>query len=92
MVAEKVQELEQENYRLKAQLEELQELYKDRANLAKNCEYCANFLQHYVKCGTSYMATCDGHCVAGNRTKYRKTSDKGCKYYVPKNYGRKKLI
>lgn len=50
MVSDKVKELEQENYRLRVQLDELQELYKDRATLPKNCEYCENFLQHYIKC------------------------------------------
>ncbi|MDD6168463.1 MAG: hypothetical protein PUB46_00095 [Lachnospiraceae bacterium] len=88
MVSDKVKELEQENYRLRVQLDELQELYKDRATLPKNCEYCENFLQHYIKCGFSYMATCDGHCIAGNRIKSRKAGDKSCKYFVPRKYGR----
>lgn len=92
MVAEIVKELEQENSALKAQLEELQELYRGRVNLPKNCEYCENFMQHYIKNGNSYMPTCDGHCAAGNRIKSRKAEDKMCKYFVPKKFGTKNHI
>ncbi len=87
MLADKVKELEYENNSLKAQLEELQERYGDRANLPKNCEYCGNFIQHYVKCGTVYVATCDGRCAAGNRSKSRKAGET-CKYFTQKEYGR----
>ena len=90
MLADKVKELEHENNSLKAQLEELQERYGDRANLPKNCEYCGNFIQHYVKCGTVYVATCDGHCVAGSRFKSRKAGET-CKYFTQKEYGRNYL-
>lgn len=87
MVAEHVMKLEQENILLKAQLEEFEELYRDRANLPKNCEYCENFLQHYIKTGTVYSPTCDGHCVAGSRLK-RKKAGETCKYFVQKKYGK----
>lgn len=87
MIADKVQELEQENIALKAQVETLQDICGNRAELPKNCEYCSNFIQHYIRTGSSYYPTCDGHCVAGNRVKDRKTQDT-CKAFVKKEYGR----
>ncbi len=71
-------------------IDKLQERYGDMANLPKNCEYCGNFIQHYVKCGTVYVATCDGHCVAGSRFKSRKAGET-CKYFTQKEYGRNYL-
>lgn len=87
MLAEKVQTLEQENISLKAQVEALQDICGNRIELPKNCEYCSNFIQHYIKTGSSYYPTCDGHCVAGNRVKSRKTQNM-CKAFVQKQYGR----
>lgn len=87
MIADKVQELEQENIALKAQVETLQDICGNRVELPKNCEYCSNFIQHYIRTGSSYYPTCDGHCVAGNRVKDRKTRDT-CKAFVKKEYGR----
>lgn len=87
MIAEEVKKLELENSTLRTQLEQLQELYGDRAELPKNCEYCQNFIQHYFKSGTQYCPTCDGHCVAGNRMRKRKT-DETCKAFVRKPYGK----
>ncbi len=87
MVAEKVQELEQENIKLKAQVIELQEICGNRAELPKNCEYCENFIQHYIRSRSGYYPTCSGHCVAGSRTKGRKTGDT-CRAYVKKQFGK----
>ncbi len=87
MIAEKVQKLEQENTVLKKQVEELLDICESRIELPKNCEYCSNFMQHYIKSGGAYYPTCDGHCIAGNRIKGRKVSDT-CKAYVKKVYGR----
>lgn len=87
MLANKVQELEQENIALKAQAEMLQDICGNRVELPKNCEYCSNFIQHYIKSGSGYYPTCDGHCVAGNRVKGRKTKDM-CKAFAQKVYGR----
>lgn len=75
MVAEKVQELEQENISLKEQVKVLQEICGNHVEIPKNCEYCENFIQHYIRNGNGYHPTCDGHCVAGSRTKGRKTGD-----------------
>ena len=87
MIAEKVRKLEQENSELRAQLKEFEEIYGNKAGLPKNCEYCSNFLQHYIKDGTEYRPTYDGHCKAGNRMKSRKTQDT-CKAFVQKTYGK----
>ncbi len=87
MIAEKVQKLEQENISLKAQVETLQEICGNRAELPRNCEYCSNFIQYYFKSGSCYVPTNNGHCMAGNRVKGRKVSDT-CKAFVEKQYGR----
>lgn len=87
MIAEKVQKLEQENITLRAQVETLQDICGNRVELPKNCEYCGNFIQHYVKNGNSYYPTYGGHCVAGNRAKGRKTKDT-CKSFSEKRYGK----
>lgn len=90
MIADKVKELELENNTLKAQVEELQEICGSRGNLPKNCEYCQNFIQHYVKCGSVYVPTCDGHCTAGNRLK-RKNVVETCKGYVKRSFGKNRI-
>ena len=87
MIAEKVQELEHENRVLKKQVERLRDICGDRVELPKNCEYCSNFIQHYVRNGNSYIPTYDGHCVAGNRIKGRKLNDT-CKFFMKKQYGK----
>lgn len=87
MIAERVRELEQENIALKAQVETLQDICGNRVELPKNCEYCSNFIQHYIKSGSGYYPTCDGHCKAGNRTKNRKTKDT-CKAFIERQYGK----
>lgn len=87
MIADKVKELELENNTLKAQVEELQDICGSRGSLPKNCEYCQNFIQHYVKCGSMYVPTYDGHCVAGNRPKKSKVIET-CKSFSEKTYGK----
>ncbi len=87
MIAEKVEKMEQENTVLKKQVQELLDICESRIELPKNCEYCSNFMQHYIRSGSSYYPTYNGHCVAGNRVKDRKVSDT-CKAYTKKAYGR----
>lgn len=81
MLSNQVQKLECENSILRAQVEELQRIYGDRAGLPKNCEYCRNFIPHYTKIGSVYVRLSYGHCVAGKRTK-NKTAEETCKYFV----------
>ena len=90
MIADKVKELEKENISLKAQVEELQNICGGKANMPKNCEYCNNFIQHYIRSGNSYAPTHYGCCVAGNRIKTRQT-DETCKSFVKKSYGKNYL-
>ncbi len=87
MVAEKVKELEQENITLKAQLEELHQIYGANSSVPKNCEYCKHFLQHYIKDGKSYYPIYAGHCVAENRVKGRKLNDT-CQSFAKREYGK----
>lgn len=72
MVAEKVQALEQENILLKSQIEQLENICGGKVEVPKNCEYCSNFKQYYIKNGSSYHPVCSGYCIAGNRTKKEK--------------------
>ena len=85
MVAEKVQELEQENIALKEQLKKLQGICN--IEVPKNCEYCENLIQHYFKNGKKYYPVYTGCCKAGNRVKSRKVTDT-CKSFVKKQYGK----
>ncbi len=87
MVAEKVQQLEEENITLKARIEELQQLFGINPRMPKNCEYCKNFTQYYFKQGKSYYPTCAGHCVAGSRVKGRRTDDT-CQSFARREYGK----
>lgn len=90
MVADKVKELEHENIALKAQVEELQNICGVNASCPKNCEYCSNFIQHYIKVGVTYSPIYDGHCVAGHRMKAKKTDDT-CKSFVKRAYGKNRI-
>lgn len=87
MIAEKVRKLEQENIELREKLKEFEEMYGTKAGVPKNCEYCNNFVQHYIRSGSEYLPTSDGCCTAGNRLKSRKTGET-CKAFVKKAYGK----
>ena len=87
MIAEKVRKLEQENAELKEQVKVLKDMCGGAVELPKNCEYCSNFKQYYIKSGSSYHPVCSGYCVAGNRTRKRNTSET-CKAFEKKAYGR----
>ncbi len=87
MIAEKVQALEKENTELKEQVKVLQDICGGTVGLPKNCEYCSNFKQYYIRSGSTYHPVCNGYCVAGNRTKKRNTRDT-CKAFAKKAYGK----
>ena len=76
MIAEKVQELEQENTRLREQMQKLRDICGG-VELPKN----------YIRTGSTYHPIHNGHCKAGNRVKDRKVSDT-CKAYAKKVYGK----
>lgn len=81
MLSDQVQKLEYENRTLKTQLEELKERYSDIPSCPKKCEYCQHYHQHYIRSGSQYVRTNDGHCVAGCRIKSRKGNET-CKYFA----------
>lgn len=87
MIAEKVKQLEQENNELKEQVKALKDMCGGAVELPKNCEYCSNFKQYYIKNGSSYHPAYSGYCVAGNRTRKRNTSET-CKAFVKKSFGK----
>lgn len=87
MIADKVKELEQENILLKAQVEELQNICGTNANVPMNCEYCKNFMQHYIKSEDQYVPIYSGHCSA-QRVKKTRKPDNTCKYFARKTYGK----
>ena len=87
MVSEKVKELEQENLILREQLKTLQDICGGGVEYPKNCEYCQNFIQHYVRHGDQYSPTHDGHCAAGQRLRKKKTEET-CKSFSQRQYGR----
>ena len=88
MLATQAQELEQENMQLKEQIEHIRKIYGEYPECPKKCEYCSNFVQHYICCGDKFVPTYDGHCCAGNRiTKTRKSTDT-CKAFVKRVCGK----
>ena len=72
MVSEKVKELEQENILLKEQVQMLEQRCGGGIEFPKNCEYCQNFIQHYIRNGNQFVPTYDGHCAAGQRLRRKK--------------------
>ena len=68
-------------------MRKLQDICNSKIELPKNCEYCKNFIQHYVRNGAVYYPTCSGHCAAGNRIKNKKVSDI-CKSFAKKEFGK----
>ena len=87
MIADKVKALEQENTELKEQVKVLRDMCGGAVELPKNCEYCRNFQQYYIRTGNSYHPVYSGYCVAGNRTRKRNT-DETCKSFAKKSYGK----
>lgn len=87
MISTKVAELERENEELRELVGKMKEKLGDPDKM-KNCEYCEHFVQHYIRCGSSYVPMCSGHCVAGARVKRNKKTDETCKSFERKRYGK----
>ncbi len=85
MLSKEIAKLEQENAALKEQIEKLQDICGNKVELPRNCEYCSNFIQYYIKNNSLYYPTCNGRCMAGNRVKGRKVNDT-CKAFTKKEY------
>lgn len=87
MIAEDVRKLEAENMVLKDQIKRLEEDYGVTASMAKDCEHCGNFIQHYIRRDGGYYPTYDGHCVAGGRIRKRKVNE-SCRSFVAMQFGK----
>lgn len=80
MISETVRKMECENEHLKDENEKLRQLLGTEPTKQMNCGCCTHFLQHYIKCGTQYVATFDGHCIHGRVAK-KKPDGKTCPYF-----------
>lgn len=70
MLSNEIAKLEQENRVLKAAMEKLQEtMEKNQIVKPRCCQYCKNFIQHYMKdmssFGSRYTPIYAGHCTCG---------------------------
>ena len=70
MVAQEIIKLEQENTVLRRALEEIgNKIEQNKVLKPKSCQYCKNYIQHYIKGGegstSEYVSIYDGHCVSG---------------------------
>ena len=71
MLSNEVTKLEQENRALKKALRELKEkMEKGNILKPKSCQYCAHYMQHYIKTsgipfGEGYSPIYAGHCIKG---------------------------
>lgn len=87
MVSSEVRTLEMENDRLKQAVKALEETVAQDGNHAACCEYCKNYIQHYVKVGLNYTRTYCGHCIHGRIKKRR--PEETCKYFEIGTYEKK---
>ncbi len=83
MIAENVLKLEQNYIRIQEENARLQRALGEDLPRLMDCELCKFYIQHYIRCGSQYAKTYDGHCVHG-RNKNRKPDEKGCKYFANK--------
>lgn len=89
MTTGKLIALEDENAKLKKEVENLRIKLGESPKEKQTCEYCSHFQQHYIHLGTGYTEIYDGHCAClKTRTKKRKPDDTACAYYDRK-YGKK---
>ncbi len=66
MISNEVIRLERENENLKGMLEELSKKMEQKsAARPKSCQYCMNYIQHYIKGVRGYTPIYDGHCTKG---------------------------
>lgn len=100
MLAQEIKNLENENYALKEALKELsRKMEQNEAVKPKSCQYCKNFIQHYIKDGTSYRdeytPIYDGHCTSRvpicKGGKRNPTPDDTCPYFEFGTYEMKYL-
>ncbi|MCI8374891.1 MAG: hypothetical protein HFI29_05565 [Lachnospiraceae bacterium] len=90
MLSNEIRQLENENAVLKKALEELSKKMKQNEVLKpKSCQYCKNYIQHYMKGDRRYQLEYTpiyaGHCVSGVPTskggKRKPKPDETCPYF-----------
>lgn len=70
MLSDKIAKLENRNYVLEQALKELSKRMEENEIVKpKSCQYCRNYVQHYMKGGIGYLSEYtpiyDGHCICG---------------------------
>ncbi|MCM1400327.1 MAG: hypothetical protein NC225_12700 [Clostridium sp.] len=68
MLSQEIMELEHENIVLKEALEDIKrKMENNEVQKPKSCQYCKNYVQHYIKGGRTYKSEYvpinDGHCT-----------------------------
>lgn len=100
MLSREISKLEQENITLKRELEELRrKMENNEVAKPRSCQYCRNYIQHYIKGGAAstkeYIPICAGHCTCGVPvSKGRKKNprpDETCPYFELGTYGAKTM-
>lgn len=90
MLSNEVIRMEQENKELRAALKELADrMEKSEVLKPRSCQYCRNYIQHYMKTFGKYnrefVPVYAGHCVCnvpGKRSRVRKKNpDDTCPYF-----------
>ena len=87
MLYQKVNEMEQENVRLKERIRYLEETLRENpSDKPYHCKHCTHFVQYYIRtCGT-YHAVYDGSCSIGRRIKKTKPDGECCDYFEARKY------
>lgn len=90
MLSNEIKQLESENTVLKHALEELsKKMEQNKVLKPKSCQYCKNYIQHYIKGGrgfqSEYTPIYDGHCTSGvpirKGGKRKPKPDETCPYF-----------
>ena len=90
MLPNEIKELENQNAALRKALYDLSKKMEDNAVLKpKSCQYCKNYLQHYIKGGVAhtlpYVPIYAGHCVCevpiSKGRKRKPAPDDTCPYF-----------
>ena len=90
MLSNEIIQLENENAVLKKALEELSKKMEQNEVLKpKSCQYCKNYIQHYIKDSryyrSEYTPIHDGHCISGvpisKGGKRKPKPDETCPYF-----------
>lgn len=101
MLAQEIHKIENENRILREALEELKEkMEHNEIQKPKGCQYCKNYIQHYIKDGAAhtlpYVPIYAGHCTCGvpikEGRKRRPKPDDTCPYFELGTHNMKHLV